>query len=76
MSSLKLDTRMQSPPLGPFLGLGQAAPDALTWPSTPATSTCLIIRVNRCAVELLGRSQGCSIRVGTHSHWMHVAKKC
>ncbi len=26
MSSLKLDTRMQSPLLGPFLGLGQAVP--------------------------------------------------
>jgi hypothetical protein len=74
MSPLRLDIRMQPPLLGPFLGLGQAVPDALTWPSAPATSTAFVNRVNRRAGELRGRSQGCSIRVGTHLHWIHMAK--
>ena len=75
MSPLKLDTRRQPTLLGPFLGLGQVVSDAHL-AVYACDIDCLIIRVNRRAVELLGRSRGCSIRVGTHSHWIHVAKKC
>jgi hypothetical protein len=74
MSPLRLDTRMQPPLLGPFLGLGQAVPAHLA--VYACDIDCFIIRVNRCAGELRSRSQGCSIRVRTHSHRIRMADKC